>query len=184
MVLVRLMERSDLAPTCACWLGSGGLNSGTMVLDSASILGGSCPDSCPSSPHLEGSQLSSSSYVSGAVWALTCTLEPRGVNLREQVHVQTIRRSTWDPSNPLSHLDVIPDDFHCQMLWGLLFLALVAWAGVPGMRLGPLAALADLFSWDIPPILNHHTMDRGVEIQNSQCLHPSYQFNVAYALYP
>lgn len=39
----------------------------------------------------------------------------------------------------MSHLDGILDDFHRQVLWGPLFLALVLGAGEPVVSLGPLS---------------------------------------------
>ena len=38
----------------------------------------------------------------------------------------------------LTWWDGIPAGFHSQMLCGLFFLALVLWAGEPGIELGPL----------------------------------------------
>ena len=42
--------------------------------------------------------------------------------------------SALHPTQPKSKLV-----FHSQKLWGLLFLALESWAGLLGVRLGPLA---------------------------------------------
>lgn len=47
---------------------------------------------------------------------------------------------------PLLHPDGIPADFHSQLLWGLLFLALSVWAGESNLGLEPLTPLGDLGS--------------------------------------
>ena len=40
----------------------------------------------------------------------------------------------------VSFIDSIPTDFCSQKLWGLIFLALESWTGVPGVGLGLLAS--------------------------------------------
>lgn len=72
-------------------------------------------------------------------------------------------------------LDGIPADFHIQMLWGLLFLALVPWAGELIIELGPLSPPGTSVADISPLILNHHMQVWGQPVLN---LHPSYQFLV------
>lgn len=61
----------------------------------------------------------------------------------------------------LHSLDAIFIGFHNQMLWGLLYLALVAWSGDPGVGLDPLL-LRETSTAEISlSILNRHTMGLG-----------------------
>lgn len=46
----------------------------------------------------------------------------------EQVYAQALEEDAWISTSLLSHLDGVPADFHSQVLWGLLFMALIHWA--------------------------------------------------------
>ena len=65
------------------------------------------------------------------------------------------------PGTPeaLFHSGAILTDFHSQMVSGLLFLALVPWAGQPVLRWGPLPPHGGTSTSEISlQILNCHTM--------------------------
>lgn len=56
----------------------------------------------------------------------------------EQVHEQAPQVNAWDSSSPSFHSNAIPTGLRSQILWGLLFLALVSQVGGPGAGLGKL----------------------------------------------
>lgn len=90
-------------------------------------------------PLLEATQLSLSPYVSDISQITAPLLEPRVSACSECVH-RLCQRTSGCPAAFHPTLVVrIPTVFHNQMLWELLFLEQVLWAGGPTVGLGSLA---------------------------------------------
>lgn len=127
-MLARLMGSSDLVTTCICWLGAGRLKV-TMMPTSTSILART--DLTPSHPGLALKPVNS---VSAHMCLVFYKLPPytgaqsKCICYRASLCVATQGEHLGLPSPP-SHSDKIPAGFHSQILWELLFLALVPWAG-------------------------------------------------------
>ena len=66
--------------------------------------------------------------------------EPTIIDCEQQFAYCPFKRTPMVPATfCLNRVDGIPADFHCQMLYGLLFLILVFWAKESSMGLTPLA---------------------------------------------
>lgn len=109
------------------WLG-GGLNKGTV----ASACTG---ESYFFSPRSEGRQFSSSPYIPGAFQAAVPFLKLRISVVTKWVYVGPLR-GCLSLLHPSSHQHWGPANFHSQLFWGFLFLALVVWDGESRMWLG------------------------------------------------
>lgn len=94
--------------------------------------------SCLSSLYLEAIQLNFSLYVSDAFQASLLSL----LELRVSAH-EWVNPCAQVSISILSHLDRQNPHFHSQVLWELLFMALVVWPGESCVGLGPLVALGE-----------------------------------------
>lgn len=75
----------------------------------------------------------------------------QGECLQARVCALSLSEDTWVSRSLLSHLGGRdPCYFHCQLLCGLLFLALMLQLGKPGVVLRPLAPQGPLCCWDTP----------------------------------
>lgn len=103
-----------------------------------------------SCPYLEATQPSFSLYISGASWSVVPPLELR-VSAWGQVSLQGPFKRI--PGSPATFCSMWRDkiaNFCSQMLWSVLFLALMLWAMEPGGVLDLSLFRRDLFSWDFP----------------------------------
>ena len=109
-------------------------NTGSMAPANSSIIGKAAPSAL-----VLKSDNSFSPLVSLVVFELLFlhwNLEQ--VFVSEWACVQALYGDACLYSCPPAHLDEFPAAFHSQMLWGLLFPAMVFWAKEPSMGLGPI----------------------------------------------
>lgn len=96
-------------------------------------------DSFPSSPHLK---LHNSFFLCMSLAPPSCCPSTEShsecLGVRESVYGPFKKAGGFPATFLLTQMDVIPADFHCQMLWGLLFPALVLQTWEPSVGLGPL----------------------------------------------
>ena len=96
------------------------------------------PSSCPFSSYPGATPPSLSSPNSSSLQSTLPLQEPRvSCHERDSVHSPFKIIPWFLTGSRLCLMDRIPTDFYSQILWGLLFPALVFWAGEPSMGLTP-----------------------------------------------
>lgn len=67
------------------------------------------------------------------------------LGVRQSVCLPFMKMPEFSAAICLTLMNRIPADFHSDLLWWLLFLALVLCVGEPGVGLGPLTSVYPLF---------------------------------------
>lgn len=132
-------------------------------------------ESSSSSPLPDASQFRFSLYVPGVFELMFLHWSLWYVFMKEWVCAQTLSEDAWVHSTPPLHLDWVSADFHSQLLWGLLFLALVLQTRQPDVWLGDL--LLRRYSWFLSATCGCGTSPFWVSA-------PFVSLNVASSLYP